>query len=198
MRRFNVDASLKRDKRFEEEMEALQREMSRRDKLLAAASAANQNTSDRPSRGIVTSRGNDIFTPTGSFFGQQSQQSQQSPQPNLMDEPDFFTQAGSKKYQDWPAVSAPLPAELAGLKVPSLGTGTTQPLQSTIPKQTAQAFTESAKAGLLNDLNKGGKSRRRSAKKAKRSRRSASSQKCWNRMKALRSRKARRRYMMTV
>ena len=160
---FKVDASLKRDKEFEEEMEALQREMARRDKLLAAA---NQITSapSYPKRGFVTSRGDaPKIPPTGSFFGQQSQQ------PNLMDEPDFFTQVGSKNYQDWPAVSSSLPAGLAGLRVP-LGIGETQQLQSMRPKQTAEDFAARAKSGLLNDLNKGGKSHRRRAKKAKRSR----------------------------
>ena len=166
MSRFKVDASLKRDKEFEEEMEALQREMARRDKLLAAA---NQITSapSYPKRGFVTSRGDaPKIPPTGSFFGQQSQQ------PNLMDEhepePDFFTQAGSSQQsQQWPADSAPLPAELAGLKVP-LGTGPTQLPKSMRP--TAEAFAAKAKAGLLNDMNKGGKSHRRRALKAKRSR----------------------------
>jgi hypothetical protein len=162
-----VDASLKSlksisDRDFDNQKAALQLEMDRRAALLAAA---NQITSapSYPSRGVVTSKGDDPkIPPTGSFFGQQS---------NLMDEHEpehnFFTQAGSKNYQDWPA--APLPDELAGLKVPPLGTGPTKPLKSM--KETQEAFTARVKAGLLNDLNKGkgGKSHRRRARKAKRS-----------------------------
>jgi hypothetical protein len=157
-----VDASLKStsDRDFDNQKAALQLEMDRRAALLAAA---NQITSGRqyPSRGVVTSRGDaPKIPPTGSFFGQQSQQ------PNLMDDPDFFTQVGSKNYQDWPAGYAPLPAELADLKVP-LGTGPTKQLKSM--RETPEAFTARVKAGLLKDLNKGGKSHRRRARKAKRS-----------------------------
>ena len=166
---FKVDASLKgtTDKYFEDQKAALQLEMDRRAALL---SAANQTTRapSYPSRGVITSTGDVKFTPTGSFFNL----NQQSQQPNIMDTPDFFTQVGSKNYQDWPAVSSSLPAGLAGLRVP-LGIAQTQQLQSMRPKQTAEDFAAMAKSGLLNDLNdlnKGGKSHRRRAKKAKRSR----------------------------
>ena len=114
----------------------------------------------------------------------------QRQQPNLMDEPDFFTQVGSKNYQDWPAVSSSLPVGLAGLRVP-LGVGQTQQLQSMIPKQTAEDFAAKAKAGLLNELPTGGNSHRRSALKAKRSRKSKSVKRC--RRKGKRSRKVHRR-----
>jgi hypothetical protein len=176
-----VDASLKSksERDFDNQKAALQLEMDRRAALLAAA---NQITSapSHPSQGVITSTGDVKFTPTGSFFGQQSKQ------PNLMDEHEpehnFFTQAGSKNYQDWPA--APLPAGLAGLKVQL--SSPTKPLKSM--KQTADDFAARAKAELLNDLNKGkgGKSHRRRARKAKRS------------MKARRtSRRSRRTRMFT-
>ena len=118
----------------------------------------------------------------------------QSQPPNLMDEPDFFAAAGSRNYQDWPAVSSSLPDGLAGLKVP-LG------FSQTKPKLTVADFAAKAKAGLLNELPTGGNSHRRSALKAKRSRKSKSksAKRCRrNRVKAMRSRRAHRRYMMTV
>ena len=104
--------------------------------------------------------------------------------------PDFFAEAGSNPNYHWPASYAPLPAGLAGLKVP-MGIGQTKPIQSMIPKLTAADFAARAKAGLLNDLPTGGNSHRRSALKAKRSRRSASGKRC--RRKGKRSRKAHRR-----
>ena len=86
-------------------------------------------------------------------------------------------------------ISAPLPVGLAGLKVP-LGTGRTQRLKLR-PKQRAEDFAAREKAWLLDDMdqNKGalGGMRRGSVKKANRSRRSA-----------MRSRRAKSRYMMTV
>jgi hypothetical protein len=184
---FKVDASLKGtpDKDFEDQKAALQLEMDRRAALL---SAANQTTRapSYPSRGVITSTGDVKFTPTGSFFNQQSQQ------PNIMDTSDFFTQVGSKNYQDWPAVSSSLPAGLAGLRVP-LGIAQTQQLQSMRPKQTAEDFAARAKSGLLNDLNKGGKSHRRRAKKAKRSRKARRA----SRRSRRASRRSRRAMMFT-
>jgi hypothetical protein len=188
----NITASMRSvaDVRAATDMQMLQQQQQQQAEMIArlqqqqAALIAKANaailTPSGPSRGIITgTHGNFAPTPGGFFLNQQK------PRDYLSEpESDFFGQVGPTPTTntDWP--SAPLPAGLTGLKVP-MGLGKSKLSQQPI---SATDFAQKAKNALLNDMNMGGKSHRRRAKKAKRSRKA--------RRESMRSRRATMRYLM--